>query len=199
MSEDRWTEAMARLVNDHPLAWLVSGGPGAPQATPLPLRPVLGVGGEITHLLGHYARGNPQVEALRRDGRALALFLGPQAYVSPSWLDDRTQAPTWNYAAAEFVIEVAFVEPGGEGELLRDLVDAMEAGREQAWSQDELGERYALLAPRIVGFRARVVEARPRFKLGQTEPERFFVQIRAGLERTGQHDLSAWMADFGRL
>ena len=193
-----WSKALARLVTEHPLAWVVSGGAETFNATPLPLRPVLGADGHIETLLGHFARSNGHVEALRGSGRALVLFMGPHGYISPSWLSDRTQAPTWNYAAAQFVVDVDFVAPGDERALLRDLIGAMEADRPDAWNLDELGPRYARLAPGIVGFRARVIETRPMFKLGQTEPPHFFAQMLSALEREGRHDLSDWMGDFGR-
>lgn len=192
-----WTQALQRLIAGRPLAWLVSNAGDDFRATPLPLRPVLGAGGAVDAFLGHFARSNPQVESLRRQPAALALFMGPQGYISPAWLSDRTQAPTWNYAAAVFRVEVRFID-GPPDELLRDLVGAMEEGRPDAWRIDELGERYQLLAPRIIGFRARVIETRPAFKLGDTEPDHFFAQILDGLAREGQSDLRDWMSSLRR-
>src|SRR5882724_5043525 len=36
-------------------------------------------------LLGHVAKANPQWKAPPSDVEALAIFLGPNAYVTPSW------------------------------------------------------------------------------------------------------------------
>ena len=51
-------------------------------------------------LRGHVARANP-VWKSRRDGEALAIFLGPHAYVSPNWYPSKAETgkavPTWNY------------------------------------------------------------------------------------------------------
>jgi predicted FMN-binding regulatory protein PaiB len=181
-------------VLDHPFAWVVS--PAAVRATPLPLRPVLR-DGEVVALLGHFARSNPQVEALRRDPRALILFLGPHGYVSPSWMADRTQAPTWNYASAQFVADLAFVEDeAGLDALMRDLIGAVEEGRDKAWALEDMGPRYRSLSRGIVGFRAEVVETRAKFKLGQDERVDVFPDIMAGVEREGMSELHAWMAQF---
>jgi len=137
------------------------------------------------------------VEALRRAPRALILFLGPHGYVSPSWMADRTQAPTWNYASAQFVAEVEFVEgPEATQGLLRDLTGGQEAGRPAPWSIEDMGVRYRRLARRVAGFRARVIETRPGFKLGQDESPGVFADILAGLERGGGSDLARWMRRF---
>jgi hypothetical protein len=51
-------------------------------------------------------------------------------YVSASWFTDRTRTPTWNYAAAQFLVDIELVEDeAGTAHVLRDLVGAMEQGR----------------------------------------------------------------------
>jgi len=103
-------EQVLNLVLAHPLAWVVSHGATGFRATPLPLRPRVGADGRIEALEGHLPRANPHCELLRREPDALILFSGPQGYVSPSWVSDRTWAPTWNYAVVQFLVKVAFDE-----------------------------------------------------------------------------------------
>lgn len=195
--DPRTPDDVARLVHAQPLGWIVTGSGAQVRATVLPLRPVLDADGRLVRLQGHMARSNPQAEALRADPRALVLMLGPHGYVSPSWMEDRTQAPTWNYASAQFLVEATLIdEPAGLEAHLRDLVGAMEAGRPRAWSVDETGERYASLSRRIVAFDARVLETRAKFKLGQDERADVFADILTGLEGEGASDLLAWMRDF---
>ena len=186
-----------RLIAEHPLAWVVSGLGGDARATPLPIRPKFAADGKLDQLLGHFARSNPQLEGLRRDPRALILFLGPHGYISPSWMADRTQAPTWNYASVQFMTELELVEdPQGIEGLLRDLIEAMEAGRPRPWRLEDMGERYGALSRGVVGFRARILEVRAKFKLGQDEREEVFGDILSGLEATGGLELGAWMKAF---
>lgn len=186
-----------RLVREQPLAWVVSGQGDEVRATPLPIRPHFGPDGRLEQLLGHFARSNPQLEGLRRDPRALILFLGPNGYISPSWMADRSQAPTWNYASAQFLVELELADdPDSVAFLLRDLIGAMESGRPKAWSVEEMGERYKSLSRGVVGFRARILEVRARFKLGQDERDDVFADIMAGLETTGATELRDWMAAF---
>jgi transcriptional regulator len=189
-------EQVLRLVHEHPLAWVVSLDGGSFRATPLPLRPRVGAGGRIEALEGHMARSNPQQAALERDGRALLLFSGPQGYISPSWISDRTWAPTWNYAVAQFIVTIAFDEaPARLDAHLDDLVSAMERGRPGAWHPLEMGARYQTLKRHIVPFVARVVEQRAKFKLGQDERDSVFSEISAALAGSGQDALLAWMRE----
>lgn len=187
-----------RLVLAHPLAWVVAAG-DAPVATLLPLRPVVGPDGVIVRLRGHFARSNPQLARLRRSPTALILFLGPHGYISPSWMSDRTQAPTWNYASVQFDVELQFFEDAAQLEtLLRDLIGTMEQGRDRPWHQEEMGARYARLAQGIVGFDAVVRDERAKFKLGQDENETTFREIERHLAGSGQDsaELLRWMRDF---
>lgn len=70
-------------------------------ATPLPL--FLDANeGEYGVLYGHLARANTQWNTPAIGG-AMALFSGPDAYVTPSWYVTKQETgkvvPTWNYAA----------------------------------------------------------------------------------------------------
>jgi predicted FMN-binding regulatory protein PaiB len=186
-----------RLIGQQPFAWVISGLKDDVRATPLPIRPLYGADGALEKLLGHFARSNPQLDGLRRDPRAMILFLGTNGYVSPSWMADRTQAPTWNYASAQFLVEMELVDdPAGVEFLLRDLIGAMESGRPNAWSLEDMGERYKSLSRGVVGFRARILQTRAKFKLGQDERDDVFTDIMTGLEATGALDLRDWMAAF---
>jgi transcriptional regulator len=69
--------------------------------TPLPL---LLDDAEGAHgvLHGHVARANPQWRSAPV-GEAMAIFMGPDAYVTPSWYATKQETgkvvPTWNYVA----------------------------------------------------------------------------------------------------
>lgn len=186
-----WAEVV-RLVHEHPLAWVVSSTEVA-GATPLPLRPRLDDQGRIVRLDGHFARTNRQVQALREGGNpALILFMGVNGYVSPSWMADRTQAPTWIYASVAFQARLALFDDGARiAESLDDLTGGHEAGREKAWATDEMGGRFERLARGVVGFQAEVLDVRARFKLGQDEREDVFEDIVRGLRNDGRPDLAA--------
>jgi transcriptional regulator len=190
------TEAdVARLVRSQPLAWVVSHADGDVRATALPLRPE---GDDDTRsipaFLGHFAASNPHAAFVRRAPRALLLFLGVNGYVSPSWMRDRTQAPTWNYVSLQYLVDIEPLErPDARDTVLADAVAAQEAGRPGAWHSGEMGARYEVLAKRVVAFRAVVIERRAKFKLGQDERDDVYADITQALTRDGATELCDWM------
>jgi len=189
-------EQVLRLVLEHPLAWVVCLDAAGFRATPLPLRPRVGADGRIEALEGHMARSNALYATLQRDARALILFSGPQGYISPSWVSNRTWAPTWNYTVVQFLVTIAFDEtPARLDAHLHDLVDAMERGRPGAWHPSEMGARYETLKRMIVPFEATVVEQRAKFKLGQDERDAVFTDITEALGEAGSDALVAWMRE----
>lgn len=187
------------LVRQQPLAWIVSGAGGALNATPLPVQLTCDADGQPAKILGHFARRNPHLGALSHDPRATILLIGPQGYISPSWFADRTQAPTWNYGCAVFDVEVSLLDtPADAGRLLDGLVDQVECDRPGRWSSHEMGERYHRLAANVVGFEAKVIRARSRFKLGQDERDDVFADILRGLDIVGDPHLARWMRRFAQ-
>jgi acetyl esterase len=182
------------LVRGQPLAWIVSGDL---QASVLPVQLECDQAGNPLRLLGHFGRNNPQWRALAQSPKARVLLLGPHGYISPSWYADRSQAPTWNYAYAQFDVEVEIRDtPRDADALLRNLAGEMEAGRPAAWRVEDMGERYARLSTGIVGFHARIVSVASRFKMGQDERDDVFADIVRGL-RVNQGDaLADWMRRF---
>jgi transcriptional regulator len=193
----RGPQDLSDLARGHPLAWLCSAGPAGVVATPLPLVPVFAPDGRLAAIEGHFARGNAHVAALREQPRATVLWMGVQGYVSPSWMADRTQAPTWNYATAQLQVAVHFDEtPDGILRHLGELSERQEAGRPNAWCVAEMGPRLAQLAQRVIAFRAEVLDVRERYKLGQDERDDVFADILTGLSAGGDAALVDWMRRF---
>ena len=193
----RSQDDLIALLAAQPLAWLVSAGGDDAASTPLPLRAGFDATGRLVALLGHAARRNPHVARLQRDPEAQVLVMGPHAYVSPSWLDDRTQAPTWNYACATFQVRVSLLTDAHDIDAELDaLVTQMEAGRDKAWRMSEMGERQARLAQGVIALQADIVSVQATFKLGQDERRHDFDQIVQGLQRDGEGRVADWMRAF---
>jgi acetyl esterase/lipase/predicted FMN-binding regulatory protein PaiB len=185
---------LADLVRTQPLAWIVSGSGADVQATVLPVQLECDAAGTPARLLGHFGRSNAHWRQLAASPRATVLLLGPHGYISPSWFTDRTQAPTWNYMAARFDVEVEIADTAHDADaLLRGLADQMEERRPAAWRVEDMGARYERLAQNVVGFRARILDVRSRFKLGQDERDDVFADILRGLQVTGADALADWM------
>ena len=185
--EPRQGSDIADLVKAYPLCWVVSGDAGSRHATPLPLLAETDEAGEVRSLFGHMARSNPQQAALESDPRAAVLCMGPQGYISPGLVGSNpTWGPTWNYAVVRFETEIRFGAEQNDAALWR-LAESLEGN---AWTPERMGERYDKLKPRIVAFRARVLETHARFKLGQDENGTVFNEI---VEGHPNRPLADWM------
>jgi len=192
MFDPRCEADIVRLVDEYPLAWVVSTGVSGFGASPLPLLAETNSSGRIESLIGHIAIANPQVSELRTFPLATIIFTGPHGYISPELVSKPDWAPTWNYATARFDVEVEFL-PQETEQLVERLVRRMERDRLKPWTIRQVGPRYAQLAQRIVGFRAHVKAVYGRFKLGQDESQRTLSDILSGLQDAA---LARWMKDF---
>ncbi len=180
------------LIAAYPLAVLISEGAREFASTPLPMLADTDDEGRLINLVGHMALSNPQVEALRVKPRCCFLFQGPNGYISPRYVPDRDWAPTWNYALVRVHAELEF-HPDKNDAALKRLVAYMEAGHKNAWSVEEMGERYEKLSHHVIAFDARVTSIDARFKLGQDERRNVFDSI---LNHLDQPDLVDWMRRF---
>lgn len=178
------------LVRRHPFAWIVSADDGF-AATPLPLLPERDAQGALVALRGHFGRGSLHLQRLRARPVCLILFMGEQGYVSPSWMADRTQAPTWNYESVAFECELRFLEQSADvTDHLSELTAVHEQGRPDSWGLADMGERYSRLATGVTPFRAEIRARRAVFKLGQDERPDVYADILAGLDRSGSAPLA---------
>lgn len=186
-------DAIDQLIARYPLAQLVSDSPAGLCASPLPLLLQRDAQGR-RWLLGHMARANPHTAALRERPEALAIFIGPQTYVSPSWFSDRSQAPTWNFATVHMQLRLHFDDGKQAARAAVEILTAtMERGHGQPWHPHELGPRYEAMLGAIIAFRAEVLQVQAKFKLGQNESASTREEIRAALARSGQSGMLQMM------
>ncbi len=175
-------DTLRALVAGARLALLAcNGADGAPVLTHLPLL----LDGDA--LLGHVARGNAHWRALAAAGRAVAVFSGPEAYVSPGWYASKAEhgrvVPTWNYVAvhAEGPVEV-FDDPARLRDAVALLTARHEAGRTAPWSVDDAPPAFLDAQLRgIVGVRLRIERLAGKRKLSQNRPEADRAGVLAGL------------------
>jgi transcriptional regulator len=187
----------AELMRSYPFASLVSNDDaGFPFVTHLPLH-LEERGGRFV-LLGHCARPNPHWRHLQARPQALATFLGPHAYMSPSVYPDKHRVPTWNYLAVHCKVSARLVEDAaGKDALLKKLIGDHEPGYAEQWRG--LGEEFAqkMLAG-IVGFELDVLEWSCKLKLNQHRPEAH-ARMREGYAagNANEQELAAWMQRLG--
>ena len=187
----------ADLMRAHPLASLVStDDTGFPFASHLPLHLEEREGRFV--LWGHCARPNPHWRYLQARPEALAIFMGPHAYLSPSVYPDLQRVPTWNYLTVHCRVRARLVEePAAKDALLKKLIGDHEPAYAAQWRG--LDEEFAqkMLAG-IVGFELEVTQWDCKLKLNQHRREahaRMRGQYAAG--SADERALAAWMERLG--
>jgi transcriptional regulator len=173
--------ALRALVGEIRFATLVVNGEEGPVAAHLPLM----FEGEA--LIGHLARANPLSRLLSQGLPALAVFVGPSAYVTPSWYASKREhgkvVPTWNYIAVQARGILAPVTDGTDlHAIVSRLTDVQEGGREQPWAVEDAPDDFiAGMMKAIVGFRMTVTSLEGTAKLSQNRPEADRAGVRAGM------------------
>lgn len=177
--EDR--DRLRRLIEERPLATLVSAGPGGLAASHLPMLLEEGdAGAPEGRLLGHLARPNPQAGALldaEGGTEVLAVFRGEAGYVSPSWYASKREhgkvVPTWNYVAVHARGRArSFTEPERLRALVERLTERAERASEEPWSVDDAPADFtAKMLRGIVGVEVALTALEGAWKLGQNRPE----------------------------
>lgn len=187
-AEDR-LEAQAALIVAHPLALLVTGGTAGLLADPVPMMIRDGV------LCAHLARANPQVAALREaaaDGReVLAVFQGPQAYVSPGWYASKAEhgrvVPTWNYLVVQVRgVPVVIDDTDWLRAQVGALTDRLESGMPDPWAVTDAPESFVAAQLRgIVGLELPLTRVTGKWKASQNRPAADRQGVIAGLTAAG--------------
>jgi transcriptional regulator len=172
-------------INEARLAQLVTATEAGLIATPLPLFLVPDEGPHGT-LYGHMARANDHWN-LAPIGDAMALFLGPHAYVTPNWYPSKQEhhkvVPTWNYVAVHAYGPVEFFE---DAQRLLDVVTRLtnlhEQGSARPWAVSEAPEAFISAQLRgIVGLRLPITRIEGKRKLSQNRGAEDRAGVAAGL------------------
>ena len=178
------------LAEHHPFGTLVSQVEDAPFASHLPVL-YRRTDGEVT-LTGHWARPNPQWREIETQ-RALFLFQGPHAYISPRWYADTPkQVPTWNYVAAHVYGTIRLIQEGPELEhIVVSLAEKFESGATTPWSLADSDPANRARLRGIVGFELRSTSVQVKLKLNQNHPVANVAGVIAGLRDTGSEEAAA--------
>lgn len=198
------TAALHALMRAARLCNFVTATAEGPMATPLPLFLDESEGAFGT-LYGHIARPNPQwqVPVL---GKAMAIFMGPDAYVTPSWYAAKREhgkvVPTWNYIAVQASGPVEFFEdPERLRAAVTRLTNLYERPRIEAWAVSDAPESFIAAQLRgIVGLRMPITRLVGKRKMSQNRSAEDRSGVVAGLrqgERASDHVVAELVAEGG--
>lgn len=186
---------------DARLPTLVTTGSEGLEATHLPLWLEAGEGASGT-LYGHFAKANGQWKRVTAETPALAIFLGPEAYVTPSYYPSKQEhgkaVPTWNYLAVHAYGKLEFFEDAERLTwLLGKLTERYEEGRADPWAMSDAPADYlASMLKAIVGFRLPIDRLQGKWKLSQNRTPEDRAGVIKGLTADGETALAEAMDYF---
>lgn len=173
-------EAMQSHIDQHPLgAWVCSiDGNLTANHIPFVLDRHHGSNGR---LIGHVSRGNSVWKSLQDGTPSVIMFLGPQAYITPSWYPGKKEhgkvVPTWNYVAVHAHGKVSAIDDDDwKLDMLHQLTDTQESSRSHPWKVTDAPDEYVQKKLRaIVGIEMVIDRLEGRLKASQDEdlPDRY--------------------------
>ena len=179
--QDRAT--LEAQIEANGFATLVSSSSDGPVISHLPLI----LDRENNRLIGHVARGNPHWK-LASTLPSTAIFMGPDAYISPNWYPSKAEThkvvPTWNYRVIHVRGTLVFHDtPAFTRDAVERLTRHHEAGRAAPWTVSDAPESYiAAMLRGIVGFELAIVEIEGKHKLSQNRTAEDRAGVIAGLD-----------------
>jgi transcriptional regulator len=183
-------DVMHALIKAHPLATLVAVSGEGLEANHLPLL----VDPEpfpLGTLRGHVARANPLWRTIQADTEVLAVFQGPQGYITPSWYPTKAESgkvvPTWNYAVVHAHGPLRIHH---DTEWLRNLVTRLTASQESTrgkpWRVTDAPPDYVdTMLKAIVGIEIPVTRLQGKWKMSQNRLPQDREGVIAGLDARG--------------
>ncbi len=175
------------LMRSHPLASLVTMGDSGLFASHLPMI-LHREDAERAVLRGHLSRANRQWSEFSPSVQALAIFSGPEHYITPAWYPEKAASgkvvPTWNYAVVHAYGPLRVIEdPAWLLTHLRSLTDLHESSRNIPWSvNDAPADFIATLVKGIVGIELPIERLEGKWKVSQNQNEPTRASVARGLQ-----------------
>lgn len=175
------------------LPLLVGTGPDGLIASHIPML-LDADAGPLGTLYGHVARANPQAQTV---GEALAIFPGPEAYITPSWYATKRETekvvPTWNYVAVHAAGAIEwFTDADRLLDVVTRLTNRFEGERDQPWAvSDAPADFVAGMLKGITGFMLPIAKLEGKWKMSQNRPPADRAGVVAGLTADGRADVAA--------
>jgi transcriptional regulator len=145
-------------------------------------------------LVGHLARPNPQATAAI--GEALAIFQGPDGYISPGYYATKRAngkvVPTWNYVAIHAYGPLRLIRDKDELlDIVTRLTHRHEADRAEPWAVSDAPQDFVDgMLNGIIGFEIEITRIQGKWKMSQNRPEEDQAGVVDGLRADGRPDLA---------
>ena len=197
--EEPRIDVMHELMRARPLATLVTLSSGGLAANHIPLH-LSDAPAPFGTLRGHVARANPLWRDFAKDVEVLAIFHGPDSYITPSWYATKQETgkvvPTWNYAVIHAYGTLRVIDDAAWVRAqLEALTAHQEAGFARPWAVSDAPRDYTdkLLAA-IVGLEIVITRLSGKWKVSQNQPAQNQAGVIEGLSNSGLRDAAEMAA-----
>jgi len=142
-------------------------------------------------LTGHVSRANPMWRDYDQTTEVLAIFTGPQRYISPNWYPSKAEhgrvVPTWNYMVVHAYGHMrTFDDRARLEELLIALTDTHESMFARPWKVGDAPAPYVDgLMKAIVGIEIELTRLEGKWKLSQNRPAKDREAVATHLRESG--------------
>ena len=183
-------DVLHRLIREHPLATVVTAGPGGTIVNLIPTL-IYPEEGEFGVLRAHLARANAQWKELAAVEECLLVFQGPQAYISPNWYATKQEThkvvPTWNFAMVQCRGKPRVIEDAAWlRRQIDDLTKSQEGQRPAPWKVDDAPADFIdMMVRAIVGVEIPIARIDGKWKMSQNRPEADRLGVIEGLRARG--------------
>jgi len=183
---------------------LVTNSPTGILASHIPMMIDRSKGAKGT-LHGHIARGNNQWRDSYEETEALAMFLGPQIYITPNWYETTRATgkvvPTWNYVAVHAYGPVSFFDDKDRLlSLVTRLTDVHEEPFENPWKVSDAPVEYIESQIRsIVGFEMPISKIEGKWKMNHNRSEEDRAGVIRGLGELQNPEADSVVSEMKRL
>lgn len=188
--EETRGEVMHELIRAYPLATLVTHSPDGLNANHVPLH-LSESPAPYGSLRGHIARANPLLGEIAEGIETLAVFHGPDSYITPSWYATKKETgkvvPTWNYAVVHVYGVLRVVDNATWLRAqLESLTDHGEASFPKPWAvSDAPADHIEKIMAAIVGVEMIITKMLGKWKVSQNQPTKNRIAVIAGLKASG--------------
>lgn len=197
--EEPRVDAMHELIRAYPLATLVTHSSDGLNANHIPVY-LSGSPAPYGALRSHIARANPLLGEIAEGIETLAIFQGPDAYITPSWYATKKATgkvvPTWNYAVVHAYGVLRVVD---NASWLRAQLDSLTKRNESSFPEpwavsDAPPEHIERIMTAIVGVEVVITRLIGKWKVSQNQPTQNQVGVIAGLKASGLPESEAMAA-----
>jgi len=197
--EEPRVDVMHELIRARPLATLVTLSSNGLNANHIPLH-LSELPTPYGTLRGHVARANPMLSDLTKDIETLAVFHGPDTYITPAWYATKNETgkvvPTWNYVV---VHAYGFLRVVDDADWLRSQLETLTAHNEASFTEpwavsDAPVEHIENIMAAIVGIEMVITRLCGKWKASQNQPSQNRASVVAGLKASCLPDALAMAA-----